>query len=61
MQTFQMVQQLCEGHNGLLQNILREQPMHQSEINLLQEVLKMFALQADTLDQLQKMEDAEVK
>ena len=34
-QTFNVLQQLCEGHNSINQDLLREQPTHSGDINLI--------------------------
>jgi hypothetical protein len=46
IQTFEVLQQLCEGHNIYLalQDLLRTQPEHRKDINLVNEVLKMFTM-----------------
>jgi hypothetical protein len=59
-QTFAVLQQLCEGHNNVTQNLLRTQPKHRKDINLVNEILKMFTMQASTGLELLLMESAEV-
>eukprot|EP00615_Pteridomonas_danica_P005853 CAMPEP_0114339576 /NCGR_PEP_ID=MMETSP0101-20121206/7817_1 /TAXON_ID=38822 ORGANISM="Pteridomonas danica, Strain PT" /NCGR_SAMPLE_ID=MMETSP0101 /ASSEMBLY_ACC=CAM_ASM_000211 /LENGTH=2941 /DNA_ID=CAMNT_0001472581 /DNA_START=113 /DNA_END=8938 /DNA_ORIENTATION=+ len=59
-QTFEILQQLCEGHNLSLQDLIREQTMHQSSINLAKMILEMFTMQVETSQMLRRMEEVEV-
>ena len=44
-QTFNVLQQLTEGHNATNQDLLREQPTHSGEINLITMVCDMLVTQ----------------
>ena len=49
-QTFEFLQQCCEGHNRKLQDLLRAQPMHQSSEYLVQQAADMFSMQVISYD-----------
>jgi hypothetical protein len=59
-QTFELLQQLTEGHNLVLQDLIRDQHMHQSSINLAKMILDMFTMQVETSQMLRRMEEVEV-
>lgn len=61
MQTCCLVERLCEGHNRELQDILRDQPMHQGNVNIIKEMLGNFTTQVDSNASLRRMENAEVR
>eukprot|EP00615_Pteridomonas_danica_P011690 CAMPEP_0114330802 /NCGR_PEP_ID=MMETSP0101-20121206/1993_1 /TAXON_ID=38822 ORGANISM="Pteridomonas danica, Strain PT" /NCGR_SAMPLE_ID=MMETSP0101 /ASSEMBLY_ACC=CAM_ASM_000211 /LENGTH=1284 /DNA_ID=CAMNT_0001460933 /DNA_START=3986 /DNA_END=7840 /DNA_ORIENTATION=+ len=61
IQTFAVLQQLCEGHNTMTQNLLRTQPKHRKDINLVGETIKMFTMQAGNDLELRNMEEKEIE
>jgi hypothetical protein len=60
MQTFELLQQLCEGHNLVVQDLLREQPSHSGNINLIVLVIDTLVCQCDSSSALKKMEQCEI-
>ena len=44
-QTFNVIQQMCEGHNATNQDLLREQPTHSGDINIIAMVCDMLVVQ----------------
>ena len=55
-----VIQQLTEGHNRRLQDLVREQPFHRSDVNLVHMVVRTLVAQAETAEMLAAMEDVEV-
>ena len=50
-----------EGQNRDLQDMFREQPLREADINLVKLVADLVVLQADAMGQLERLEDAEVR
>ena len=60
-QTYQMLKEFCEGHNLACQNMLRDQPMHQGTVNVVQIAVDLMVFLADDVAALKMMEDLEVE
>ena len=56
-QTFQLLKGLCEGHNASCQNMLREQPQHQGDVNVIKFAAEMVTSQAEDANALRRMEE----
>jgi hypothetical protein len=60
-QTFGVLQQLCEGHNLVTQDVLRSQPMHAKDVNLVSKTMDMLSLQAGSDYEMTQMETVELE
>ena len=58
-QTFDALSELCEGHNIEMQDVLRYQEYHTTEVNLVALAAHMFVIQCETNACLKRMEEAE--
>jgi hypothetical protein len=58
-QTFDALSELCEGHNIEMQDVLRYQEYHTTEVNLIALAAHMFVIQCETNACLKRMEEAE--
>jgi hypothetical protein len=58
-QTFDALSELCEGHNRLMQDLLRDQPDHAATVNLVHLGAAMFVMLCETNAALRRMEEAE--
>jgi hypothetical protein len=61
IQTFEMLQQLCEGHNLSVQDVLREQPGHTASVDLITASANILMTLCDTSRSLMMMEEADVQ
>jgi len=59
--TLMAVQSLMEGHNLRLQNLVRSQPMHAADINLLKIMVEMLVIQSEEPILLKRMENIGVE
>merc|ERR1719424_1279837 len=57
VQTFGILQQTCEGHNLVAQNLLREQPTHAGDINVVQWCIDLLELQCGEPKYLKSMQN----
>jgi hypothetical protein len=55
-QTFQVMQQMCEGHFLVNQDLLREQPTHSGDINLVLMVCNMLVVQISSVKLVVRMQ-----
>ena len=51
--------ELCEGHNRLMQDLLRDQPDHAANVNLVHLGASMFVTLCETNAALRRMEESE--
>ena len=58
-QTFETLTEMCEGHNRTMQDVLRAQAGHSTEVNLVKLAAEMFVTQCETNACLKRMEEAE--
>jgi hypothetical protein len=61
IQTFNMLQQLCEGHNLQVQNVLREQPGHTASVDLITASANILFTLCDTSRALLMFEEADAQ
>lgn len=59
-QTFNFLQQLCEGHNLDSQIVLREQPGHIVSVNLIGSAAHVISLLCDTSSALTRCSEVEI-
>ena len=57
----QVLHGVCEGHHLALHDLLRSQPMHSGNVDLLKDVIQLIVFMCETQSSVQSLSEDEVK
>ena len=60
-QTFGLMKEMCEGHNKIAQDLLREQPTHAGDISLVQLCIDLLFTQCRDTSIIKRMQEEQVE